>query len=101
MELTSQNFDTIIKKNSVVLVDFWAQWCGPCRVLDPIINTLSKKYKNNIGKVNVDTERQLASRFQIRGIPTTKIFKNGEVVDTIVGVKSSSFYEDKLKYYLN
>jgi len=101
MDITTvQEFDTIIKENEVVLVDFWAPWCGPCRMLTPIIKKLTGIYPNNIVKVNVDLQKELASRYGIRGIPSVKIFKNGEIQETLQGVRAANLYEDKMKYYM-
>ena len=103
MDLTSKNFKETLKENKVVLVDFWAEWCGPCRMLTPTINELEEEYKEKvtIGKVNTMHESQLAADFGIRSIPTIIIFKDGEVKEQIRGVMSKSYYSDKLNYYLN
>jgi thioredoxin 1 len=101
MDITSvSEFDEIIKDGKTVLVDFWAPWCGPCRMLTPAIDKLSDNYPGNVYKVNVDTHSELASRFGVRGIPNVKLFKGGEVQETIQGVNPPSLYESKLKYYL-
>jgi|TARA_R110002020_G_scaffold31127_11_gene97465 thioredoxin 1 len=103
MDLTSKNFKETLKENKVVLVDFWAEWCGPCRMLAPTIDELEKEYgeKAVIGKVNTMHESQLASQFGIRSIPTIIIFKDGEEKEQIRGMMSKSYYTDKLNYYLN
>jgi thioredoxin 1 len=80
MELTKENFEKTLQEENVVLVDFWAPWCSPCRILEPIINGISKEYPNKVGKVNVDEEHELAMRYQIKSIPTMIIFKNGEII---------------------
>ena len=90
---------TQIKK--AVLIDFWAPWCGPCRMLTPTISKLSQTYPNNVYKVNVDVQRQVAARYGIRGIPSVKIFKKGEVMETLQGVQPENVYSEKLKYYMN
>jgi thioredoxin 1 len=85
---TDTNFETETK-NGVVLVDFWAEWCGPCRRIAPIVEELASDYegKATIGKMNVDENPNIpTSRFQVRGIPTLVVLKNGELVDTIVGL---------------
>ena len=101
MNLTSGNFKEVVNNNEVVLVDFWAPWCGPCRTLGPVIDELSKKHTNKVYKINVDQERELATQFQVRGIPNVMIFKGGKVVESITGVRPPSFYEEKLNYYSN
>jgi thioredoxin 1 len=85
---TDTNFEAETK-NGVVLVDFWAEWCGPCRRIAPIVEELASDYegKATIGKMNVDENPNIpTSRFQVRGIPTLVVLKNGELVDTIVGL---------------
>ena len=81
--LTEENFDRVLKDNAVVAVDFWATWCGPCKMLAPVIEELASDFdgKAVIGKVDVDENESLAMRFGIMSIPTVLIFKNGEMVD--------------------
>ncbi|MDA7491851.1 thioredoxin [bacterium] len=100
---TTQQFDQIINDSDkkAVLIDFWAPWCGPCRMLTPTISKLSQTYPNNVYKVNVDVQRQVAARYGIRGIPSVKIFKKGEVMETLQGVQPENVYSEKLKYYMN
>jgi thioredoxin 1 len=101
MELTKDNFSTTLKDNSVVMVDFWAAWCGPCRMIEPIITELEKDFEEKaiIGKVNVDEQNTLGSEFGIRGIPSVLFFKNGELVERVQGVHPKSYYSDKINYY--
>ena len=103
MNLTKNNFKDTLNNNEVVLGDFWAQWCGPCRMLAPTIEELEKDYQDKaiVAKINTEEERELAVEFGIRSIPAIIIFKNGEQVETITGVRPKSFYSDKLEYYLN
>lgn len=103
MDLNNNNFKNILKDNKVVLVDFWAEWCGPCRILSPMIDELEKEYKDKVvvGKVNTMHESELASEFRIRSIPTIIIFKDGKEKEQIRGIMSKSYYSDKLNYYLN
>ena len=89
--LTADNFDEqVIKSSTPILVDFWAEWCGPCKAIAPILDELAGEYagKMKIGKVNVDDFQGLAAQYNVQGIPTLLIFKNGQVVDQIVGLRS-------------
>ena len=90
MEFNVDNFDTEVVKSDVpVLVDFWAPWCGPCKMITPIIEELAGEFngKVKIGKVNVDNNQDLAAKFGIRGIPTVMLFKNGEAINSFVGLR--------------
>ena len=89
-EVDDGNFEQLVlQSNRPVLVDFWALWCGPCRMLAPIVESLAKQYAGNaqVVKLNVDDNRQVAGRFQIQSIPTMLIFKNGQLVDRIIGAQ--------------
>ena len=89
MEFTEQNFDQeVVKSTTPVLVDLWAAWCGPCRLIGPVVEELAGAYhgKIKIGKLNVDDHPQVAARFRIMNIPTLLLFKGGQEVDRIVGV---------------
>ncbi|MBQ9124610.1 MAG: thioredoxin [Acholeplasmatales bacterium] len=83
--LTKDNFKEFINKDELVLVDFWATWCGPCRMLTPVLEELNNKTGLSIGKVNVDEEDAISEAFRIQSIPALFLFKNGKVVDKKVG----------------
>ena len=88
MEITDANFDKEVLASSVpVLVDFWAIWCGPCKLIAPIVEDIAEKYNGQVkvGKLDVDKSRQIPIKYGIRSIPTLLIFKNGQVVEQIVG----------------
>ncbi len=99
--LTDQNFEEeVIKSNSLpVLVDFWASWCGPCRMLGPIIEELAKDFEGKIkvGKLNVDENSETAGKYEVLGIPSLKFFKKGEMVDEITGVQPKEVLVEKIK----
>jgi thioredoxin 1 len=102
VHLTDSNFDNVVNKSALALIDFWAPWCGPCRALAPTIDELCKEYDGKIliGKLNVDENPQTAERFQIFSIPTLVLMKNGKEVDRIVGLVPKSRIEAILNKYL-
>ena len=86
MELTSENFNQEMTNNDLLLVDFWAEWCGPCKSMHPIFTRMAKKYKRvRFARVNVDNAQDIARKYGVQSIPTFIMFKNGEIVNTMVG----------------
>lgn len=99
VQLTEQNFENeVVKSQLPVLVDFWAPWCGPCHVIAPIVSQIAQKYQGKIkvGKLNVDENLNVSNRYQVSSIPTLKIFKNGQVVDEVVGVVAATIITKKI-----
>lgn len=98
LELDQSNFENTINSGKPVLVDFWAEWCGPCRMVGPIVEELANDYADKavVGKVNVDNNSEISMKYGIRNIPTLLIFKNGEVVDKQVGVAPKEVLAGKL-----
>jgi thioredoxin 1 len=101
-EVTEKTFDEVLKKNSLVLIDFWAGWCMPCKMLAPTIEEISKEYKDKVfvGKVDIDKNHDLASKFGIMSIPTVLLFKNGQAADMIVGAVPKSEIRNVLEKHL-
>lgn len=99
IEINDKNYEELVEKSGrVVLIDFWAEWCGPCRMLTPIVEELHHEYgeKAIIGKVNVDDNPEITSKHGIRNIPTVLFFKNGEVADKVVGAVPKAKLAEKL-----
>lgn len=93
IKLTQQNFvNEVINSDKPVLVDFWASWCGPCRMIAPIVSEIAEESADRIkvGKVNVDEEQMLAAQFEIISIPTLLVFKNGKIVNKVIGYRSKA-----------
>ena len=99
VQVTKENFENLKSGNLPLVVDFWATWCGPCRVVAPIISELAEKYDGKVvvGKCDVEENDDLAAEFGIRNIPTILFFKNGEVVDKLVGAASKQKFEEKFE----
>ena len=97
--ITSENFASLKTGNMPLVVDFWATWCGPCRMVAPIIEELAKEYDGKlvVGKCDVEENEDLAAEYGIRNIPTILFFKNGEVVDKLVGAASKQKFEEKFE----
>ncbi|MBU1012286.1 MAG: thioredoxin [Bacteroidetes bacterium] len=103
LEITDANFEEIVlKSNKPVIIDFWAVWCGPCRMVGPIVEEISKEYEGKavVGKVDVDNNPGVSAKFGIRNIPTILFFKNGEIVDKQVGAVPKQVIANKLEALL-
>jgi thioredoxin 1 len=103
VEITDATFEELVlKSDKPVMVDFWAAWCGPCRMVAPIMEELSKEFEGKavIAKVDVDAHQQYAAQFGIRNIPTVLLFKNGELVEKQVGVAPKAVYAQKIEAHL-
>lgn len=100
LKITSENFESEVKESSIpVLIDFWADWCGPCRMMSPVVAQLAEKYegKVKVGKVNVDEEPELAKEFQVMSIPMFVVIKDGRVVNQLIGARPKSELEAMLR----
>ena len=102
LEITDVNFDELLQGKKPLVIDFWAEWCGPCRLLTPLIEELSKEYKDkiSIGKLDVDSNPEICNKYGIRNIPTVLFFKNGEIVDKQVGAVPKNILVDKINAML-
>ena len=103
LEITDGTFDNEVAGSELTMVDFWAEWCGPCRMVAPVVEELAESYAEKglkVGKVDVDENPGVAARYGIRSIPTILFFKDGEVVDRIVGAMPKPFFEEKVQAHL-
>ena len=102
MQISQENFQDLLQGDKPVVVDFWAEWCAPCRMIAPIVDALAEEYGDKviIGKINVDESEDIASEYGIRNIPTLLFFKNGELVDKHVGGTNKATLEAKIKALL-
>ena len=103
IEITDANFNEILNTDKPVLVDFWAEWCGPCKMIGPVVKELASEYEGRavIGKVNVDENPGTAAQFGIRSIPTLLVFKGGEIVDKQIGAVPKAVLAGKLDAQIN
>jgi thioredoxin 1 len=103
MEVNDNTLEKILKDNKVVLLDFWAEWCGPCRLLGPTMEDLKTDFEGKalVGKINVTDNPHSSDEYGVRSIPTVIIYKDGKEVERLVGIRDKTFYSDKINYYLN
>lgn len=103
IKFDSVSLEEKIKSGEPIVVDFWAEWCGPCRMLGPTIEQLGEEYegKANVGKLNVDENQETASKYGVRSIPTVIFFNNGAVVEKFTGVAEKKVYQEKIDALLN
>ena len=99
VKLTEENFERLSASDKPMFVDFWATWCGPCRIMEPIVEKLAMKYSDRVvfGKVNVDEEMNISSRYEVFSIPTFMIFKNGQPMDAVIGAVGEASLERLVK----
>ncbi|MEM0049285.1 MAG: thioredoxin [Candidatus Bathyarchaeia archaeon] len=102
IKVTDSNFNEVIRSSSLVVIDFWAPWCAPCRMMIPIVDELAREYAGKIlfGKLNVDENQRVPAEYQIMGIPTFLIFKDGALVERIVGAIPKNMFKQKLDKYI-
>lgn len=95
VKLTEENFDALSRSDRPMFVDFWAVWCGPCKVMEPVVDRLAAEYSDRMlfGKVNVDEEMNISSRYQVFSIPTFMVFKNGQPMDAVIGAVGEASLE--------
>ncbi len=102
IQITDATLDKVLKTDKPVVIDFWAEWCGPCRMVAPIIEQLAEEYKDNVivGKIDVDENNEATTKYGIRNIPTILFIKKGQVIDKIVGATDKRLFVDKINKLL-
>lgn len=103
-EFTDANFQQeVLQNDKITLIDLWAEWCGPCRMMSPVVEELAKEYKDRVlvGKLNVDDNPEVPTNYNVRGIPTFLLFKNGELKEKIVGAQTKKYLQDKIEAQLS
>ena len=99
LQITDATLNEVLATDKLVVIDFWAEWCGPCKMVGPIIDQLSEEYKDRVvvGKIDVDNNDEATSKYGIRNIPTVLFIKNGEVVDKVVGAGAKTLFSEKIE----
>ena len=99
LQITDANLEEVLATDKLVVIDFWAEWCGPCKMISPIIDEIAEEYKEKavVGKVNIDDNDECTSKYGIRTIPTVLFIKNGEVVDKTVGAGMKAMFVEKIE----
>ena len=99
LQITDATLNEVLATDKLVVIDFWAEWCGPCKMINPIIDEIAEEYKEKVvvGKVNVDDNDEATSKYGIRTIPTVLFIKNGEVVDKLVGAGTKAMFAEKIE----
>jgi thioredoxin 1 len=102
IEITDADFDEIVKKHQLILVDFWAEWCGPCRMMEPVMEELAKDHSGKIvfGKLNVEQNPKTAARFGVMSIPTFLLFKKSKMIDRITGAVPKQMIEERISKFI-
>ncbi|MGI6572461.1 MAG: thioredoxin [Fermentimonas sp.] len=102
LQITDATLDDVLQTDKLVLIDFWAEWCGPCKMIGPIIDEIGEEYQDKVvvGKVDVDNNDEATVKYGIRSIPTVLFIKNGEVVDKVVGAGAKSLFIEKIEKLL-
>ncbi len=98
LQITDANIEEVLQTDKLVVIDFWAEWCGPCKMVGPIIDQIGEEYKDRVvvGKLDVDNNDDTTSKYGIRNIPTVLFIKNGEVVDKVVGAGAKNMFTEKI-----